>query len=108
MIYWSLADTFAIASIVFEAWSVLMAYTLTRWMGGAPYAWYLIMGGFGLVLVRNVITLYSDIQSADAVMNDTMTGIALVVSIFFALGLYLLLRSARRQITAASQAPAQA
>ena len=105
LIYWRIADTLAVASVVFEAWSGLLAYTLTRWMDGAPYAWYLIMGGFALVLIRNLITLYSDIQSADVSMNNTMTGISLVVSIFFALGLLMLLRSAKRQLTVASQAP---
>lgn len=105
MIYWSIADTLAIASVVFEAWSVLLAFTLTRWMNGAPYAWYLIMGGFALVLIRNVITLYSDIQSPDVLMNNTNSGISLVVSIFFAVGLYMLLRSAKRQLTVASQGP---
>lgn len=108
MIYWSLADYLAVATLVFDAWSVMIAYTLTKLMGGAPHAWYLIMGGFSVVLISTAVDLYSDILTPAAIIDDTQAAISLVFGILFALGLYMLLRAARRQLMVANPASPRA
>jgi quinol-cytochrome oxidoreductase complex cytochrome b subunit len=107
LVYWSLADTLAIALIVFDAWSILFAYSIARLTGGAPKAWYLIIAAFGVLLVRTMTQLYFDIQSPDSVISDTETGISLVVGILLAVGLYLLFRTFQRQLKVASPSPPQ-
>ena len=108
MIYWSLADYLVVATLVFDAWSLMIAYTLPRLMGGAPYAWYLIMGGFSVVLISTAVDLYSDTQTPTALIDDTQAAISLVFGILFALGLYMLLRAAKRQLMVANPAPPRA
>ena len=105
MVFWSLADTLTVALIVFDAWSILLAYTITRLTGGAPKAWYFITAAFVVLLISTVTRLYFDIQSPDSIIGDTETGISLIVGILLAVGLYLLLRTFQRQLTAASLGP---
>ena len=107
MVYWSLADTMAVALIVFDAWSILLAYGITTLTGGAPRAWYLIIAGFGVLLVTTMTQLYFDIQSPDNLISDTETGISLVVGVLFAIGLFLLLKTFQRQLKAANLGPRQ-
>jgi hypothetical protein len=102
LVYWSLADTLAVALIAFDIGSILFAYNLTRLTGGAPKAWYLIIAAFGVLLIRTITQLYFDIQSPDNLISDTETGISLVVGILFALGLYLLLKTFQKQLKVAN------
>ena len=102
MVQWSLADTLAIALVVLDLWSILMAYTLTRLAAGAPRAWYFIIAAFCVLLIETIAQLYFDIQSSDNLISDTETSIALVVGLLLAIGLYLLLRVFQRQVKVAN------
>jgi hypothetical protein len=107
LVYWSLADTLTVALIVFDAWSILLAYSITRLTGGAPKAWYFITAAFGVLLISTMTRLYFDIQSPDSIIGDTETGISLIVGILLAIGLYMLLNTFQRQLKAANLGPPQ-
>jgi DMSO reductase anchor subunit len=107
LVYWSLADTLAVALIVFDAWSVLLAYGITRLTGGAPKAWYLITAAFGVLLISTATRLYFDIQTPDTLINDTETSISLIVGVLLATGLFLLLKTFQRQLKTANPGPPQ-
>ena len=102
MVYWSLADTLAVALIAMDTLSIVIAYVLTRLTGGAPKAWYLIIAAFGVLLIRTVIQLYFDIRSPDSLISDTETAISLSVGVLFAIGLFWLLKTFQRQLRAAN------
>jgi hypothetical protein len=102
LVYWTLADTLAVALIVLDAWSILIAYSIARLTGGAPKAWYVIIAAVGVLLVRTLAQLYFDVQSPDSVISDTETSISLLFGILFALGLLLLFRTFQRQLKAAN------
>jgi len=102
LVYWSLADTLAVALVVFDAWSILLAYSIARLTGGAPRAWYLITSAFGVLLASTITRLYFDIQTPDTLITDTETSISLVVGVLLAAGLFSMLRAFRRQLKAAS------
>jgi quinol-cytochrome oxidoreductase complex cytochrome b subunit len=107
LVYWTLADTLAVASIIFDAWSILIAYTITRLTGGAPKAWFLIIAAFGVLLIYTMTLLFFDIQSPDSLISDTETSISLIVGLLFAIGLFLLLKTFQRQVKAANPARPQ-
>ncbi len=102
MVFWSLADTLAVASIIFDAWGILIGYTLTRLTGGAPKAWYVIIAGFGVLAFKTLTQLYLHIQSPDNRISDMETAISLAVGILFAVGTFMLLRTFQRQLKAAN------
>ncbi len=107
MVSWNFADTLAVVEIAFYAFSLFLAYNLTRLTGGAPKAWYLVVAAFGVLLVREVFRLYFDIQSPENMLDDLQVGISLLVSILFSIGLYLLFKTFQRHLTIADSGPSQ-
>ena len=105
LVYWSLADTLAVALVVFDAWSILLAYGIIRLTGGAPKAWYFITAAFVVLLISTVTRLYFDVQTPDTVISDTETTISLLVGVLLAIGLFLLLKTFQRQLKAANLGP---
>ncbi len=101
MVYWDFADTLTIGVLILDAWSIVLAYGLTRVTGGAPKAWYLIIAAFGVRLIRMSVWLYLDVQSPETMIGEVQEGISLVVAALFAIGLFLLLRTFRRTVEAA-------
>jgi hypothetical protein len=102
-----LAYYLTIIAMVLNVLNVYLAYTLTRVTGGAPKAWYVIIGAFALLFARNVFQLYVDINInirnyALGVEHET---ISVAVQILFSIGLYMLLQTFQRQLKVRQNEP---
>ena len=100
MVYWGLADTLAVATIVFNSLSILLAYTISRLTEGALKSWNLMIGAFGTLLIYSTTKLVFDVQTPDNVIGDTEASVLLIVGALLAVALYLQLRVFRRQLAA--------
>lgn len=107
LLYWSFADDLSLGSIVLYALCVFFAYSLTRMTRGAPAAWYVIVLALVLLLLRRVIGLYVDVQTQVTASETEETLLSFFVSLFFALGLFMLSRSFRRQLRLAQETQTQ-
>ena len=101
MLYWGLADYLSIAIIALYAASIYFAYSLTRITGGAPTAWYVIIAALVLLLLRRAVELYYDLQAPLSLSDTEEIVLSFFVALFFSTGLYMLLRTFRRQLSLA-------
>jgi len=96
--YITFADGLSIVIVALSALSIYLAYGITKISSGAPRAWYLIIAGFVVLLIKTVIDLYLDIISPLDLIDATQAVTTLVIIVFFVLGLFALHRTFRRQL----------
>jgi hypothetical protein len=83
--------------VLLSALSIYIAYDITRIASGAQRAWYLIMLGFVVLLIRTATGLYFDVQTPVDVIDAGESLITLIVVVFFVFGLFALDRTFRKQ-----------
>lgn len=106
MLYWTVADDIAVVVLVFGAASMYLSYGLRRMTGGAPRAWDVIILAFSVLFIRGVTELYFDVQTPLNTIDAEQETILLLVVILFAIGLYMLTRTFRKELIAAHESAA--
>ena len=98
MIFLDFADYLSILELILDLASIYLAYRLTRVVGGAPRAWYVMISGFVVLFVYTGIQLIDD-ASTPANIIDTGTAIASLIAVaIFTIGLFMLLRTFQERL----------
>ena len=103
MIYLGFEDVLAIAILALSVLSIYIAFDITRITRGAPRAWYVMIGGFTVLLVFRIVQLYYDVQSPQGIISVEEASISLLAGTLFVVGLLMLSRSFRAQQRAAHE-----
>jgi hypothetical protein len=98
LLYFDFTNITSIATAVLCAICMYLAYDITTITAGAPKAWYVIIAAFGVLLVKRTVQAYYDILTPGSDISADEAVTTLVVIIFFAVGLYMLDRTFRRQL----------
>jgi hypothetical protein len=98
LLYFDSGNIVSIATAVLCAVCMYLAYDITTITAGAPKAWYVIIAAFGVLLVKRTVQAYYDILIPGSGISTDEAITTLVVIIFFAVGLYMLDQTFRRQL----------
>jgi hypothetical protein len=98
LLYFDSGNIVSIATAVLCAVCIYLAYDITTITAGAPKAWYVIIAAFGVLLVKRTVQAYYDILIPGSGISTDEAITTLVVIVFFAVGLYMLDTTFRRQL----------
>lgn len=101
MLYFSAGNLISILITILSAICIYLAYGITRITEGAPRAWYVIVAAFTVLLVTTTIQAYYDVLSPGNDISLDESIVTLIVVVLFAIGLYMLNRTFRKQLNAA-------